>query len=65
MVEKARFTSLSTGETMTCPRCETTITEEFYCINCGYVPPRSQAEKKLEPEIPIVSFNGSNKLPMI
>jgi hypothetical protein len=50
---------------MKCSRCEATITEGFYCINCGYVPPRSLAEKKLEPEIPIASFNGSNHLPMI
>ena len=42
----------STDEPM-CLRCEATITEGFYCINCGYVPPRFQAEKRLESEIQI------------
>jgi len=23
-----------------CPRCDKYIVPEFYCINCGYVPPR-------------------------
>ena len=27
---------------MNCPRCEKYIVPEFYCINCGYVPPRMQ-----------------------
>ena len=25
-----------------CPRCDKYIVPEFYCINCGYVPPRIQ-----------------------
>ena len=24
-----------------CPRCDKDIVPEFYCINCGYVPPRT------------------------
>lgn len=24
---------------MNCPRCEKHIVPEFYCINCGFVPP--------------------------
>ena len=26
------------GDTMSCPRCESPISEGFYCIRCGYVP---------------------------
>jgi len=26
---------------MNCPRCEKYIAPEFYCINCGFVPPRA------------------------
>lgn len=25
---------------MICPRCEKYIVPEFYCINCGFVPPK-------------------------
>ena len=27
---------------MKCPRCQNYIVPEFYCINCGHVPPRIQ-----------------------
>jgi len=27
---------------MKCPRCQNYIVPEFYCTNCGHVPPRTQ-----------------------
>ena len=26
---------------MNCPRCQNYIVPEFYCINCGHVPPKT------------------------
>jgi hypothetical protein len=28
---------------MSCPRCEMHISEGFYCVRCGYVPPQGVA----------------------
>jgi hypothetical protein len=28
------------NKTMNCPHCQKYIVPEFYCINCGYVPPK-------------------------
>ncbi len=36
------------GECM-CPRCDNCIPEQFYCLNCGYVPNwRQRAHEEYE-----------------
>jgi hypothetical protein len=31
---------------MSCPRCQHPIPKDFYCIECGHVPPRTDQAKK-------------------
>jgi len=41
---------------MNCPRCQKDIVPEFYCINCGHVPPKMQKpdpNQITESEIPL------------
>jgi hypothetical protein len=38
---------------MNCPRCQKYIVPDFYCINCGHVPPKIQKPDPNKAEIPL------------
>ena len=54
-----------TSKTMICPRCRRSITPEFYCIGCGFVPvwprhnvaERNYGRKSLRPALAILGAN--------